>query len=40
MALTDKNKLGKDRNSDQKRYTIFHALFEALREKDNEHTKR
>jgi len=27
MALTDKNKLGKDRNSDQKRYTIFHALF-------------
>ena len=39
MALTDKNKLGKDRNSDQKRYTIFHALFEVLKGKEKKAQK-
>jgi len=42
-ALKNKDKLKKDdENSPQpsERYTIFHALFEALKEKDKKRKKR
>lgn len=37
-ALTHKNK-PKDDDNDSERYTIFHALFEALKEKDKKGKK-
>ena len=40
MALTDENKLGKDEVSHSERYTIFHALFEALKENEKKDKKR
>jgi len=45
MALTnkDKHKKGNDGNGsslNSENYTIFHALFEALKEKDKEHNKK
>jgi hypothetical protein len=44
-ALTDKDKLGKYNKDNRthvnpERYTIFHALFEALKEKDKNHKKK
>jgi len=43
-ALTNKGKSGKNNNNETKapteRYTIFHALFEALREKDKKRKKK
>jgi hypothetical protein len=42
-ALTSKNRHEKDDSetaSKLERYTIFHALFEAMRDKDNKHRKR
>jgi len=45
MALTnkDKHKKGNDDEGsplNSEHYTIFHALFEALKERDKEHNKR
>jgi len=35
-----KNKLKKEKHSSSEGYTIFHALFEALKEKENKRKKR
>jgi len=40
MALRDENKPRKDGDSHGKRYTIFHALFEALKDKEKKPKKR
>jgi hypothetical protein len=44
-ALTNKEKHGKDNDEekcplDPERYTIFHALFDNLKEKEKKHKKR
>jgi hypothetical protein len=40
MALKGKNKPEKEGGSQSERYTIFHALFEALKEKEKKHKKQ
>jgi hypothetical protein len=39
-TLRDKSEPRKDDNRRGERYTIFHALFEALKEKDRKHKER